>query len=238
MIDDSHSEVGEADTDFVPEADIDLDLEEDTDFVPATQPAQCRRTIKVKTNIPLATAIYHTPSYPASFYHAPHYPAPFYHAPSYQAPFYHPSSYQALLNHAPSYPALSLSDLLLSATDVPIHQSSLPAARHFAAPIVDTTEEMVELEEGEAILDLIVRPLSDAVLQRTSRCSLPSLLRNFRLSDLSEVNGANAHAIEKDFYDTIRPGRFRAHRWVLDPRHTIFRPSNPDYKELAGMGPH
>ena len=233
MIDDSHSEVGEADTDFVPEADIDLDLEEDTDFVPATQPTQRRQTIKIKTNIPLSASFYHVPSYTAPFYPAPiHHPPPFptqfYHAPSHPAPFY----------YAPPCSALSLSDILLNAMAVPVRQPFLPAARHSAAPVVDTIEEMVELEEGEAILDLVIGPLSEAVLKRTSQCSLPSLLRNFRLSDLSEVNGATAHAIEKDFYDTIRPGRFRAHRWVPDPRHTIFRPSNPDYKELAGMGPY
>jgi len=140
--------------------------------------------------------------------------------------------------YAPSYAAFSLPALLLTAMAAPVCQPSLPAGRHLAAPVVNFTEDMFELEEGEAVLDFIVGPLSEAVLQRTSQYSLSSLLRNFRLSDLSEVNGANAHAIEKDFYETVRPGKFRANRWVLDPRPTIFRHTNPDYKELAGMGPY
>jgi len=149
-----------------------------------------------------------------------------------------PTPLPTTFGFAPSYAALSLPALLLAATATPVYQPSFPADGHFSAPVVAFAEDMFKLEEGEAVLDLIARPLSEAVLQETSQCDLPSLLRNFRLSDLSEVNGANAHAIEKDFYDTIRPGKFRANRWVLDPRPTIFRPTNPDYKELAGMGPY
>lgn len=147
-----------------------------------------------------------------------------------------PTPLPTTFDYAPSYAALSLPALLLAAA--PMYQPSFPADSHFSAPVVAFAEGMFELVEGEAVLDLIARPLSEAVLQETSQCSLPSLLRNFRLSDLSEVNGANAHAIERDFYETVRPGKFRANRWVLDPRPTIFRPTNPDYKELAGMGPY
>lgn len=96
---------------------------------------------------------------------------------------------------------------------------------------------MADLMEGESVLDFAVRPLSEAVLQTTSQRSLRSLLRNVRVADLAEVNGAEAHAIEKEAYDTVRPGKFVNGRWVLDPRSTIFRPTNPDYKTLAEMGP-
>jgi hypothetical protein len=96
---------------------------------------------------------------------------------------------------------------------------------------------MADLMEDESVLDFAVRPLSEAVLQATSQRSLRSLLSNFQVSDLSEVNGANAHAMEKEAYDTVRPGKFVNGRWVLDPRSTIFRPTNPDYKALAEMGP-
>lgn len=125
----------------------------------------------------LPTQIYHAPSYPVPFYQPPSYPAPFYQVPPHFAPFY----------QAPPDSALSLSDILLTATAIPNQQPSLPVGRHFAAPIVDPAEEIFELEEGEAILDLVIGSLSEAVLQRTSQCSLPSLLRNFRLSDLSTL---------------------------------------------------
>ena len=96
---------------------------------------------------------------------------------------------------------------------------------------------MTELEEHELILDLAVNPLSEAVLLFTSQSSLSSLLSNFRLADLSDVNGARAHAMEKEAYDAVRPGKTINGRWVLDPRATIFRPTNPDYKAIAEMGP-
>lgn len=238
MTDDSRSEAGEADPDFVPEADTEFVLEEYTDFDSAEQRPQRRRTIKAKATIPSSTPYHPAPSHPAPVYHAPSYPASIHYAPSYAAPFHHAPPFPAPFYYAPSYPDLSLSDLLLAASAVPVDQPFLPAAHHPAAPVVNSTEDMVELEEGEAVLELAIGPFSEAVLRKTSRCSLPSLLRNFRLSDLSEVNGADAHAIEKDFHDTIRPGRFRANRWVLDPRPTIFRPTNPDYKEIAAMGPY
>lgn len=96
---------------------------------------------------------------------------------------------------------------------------------------------MADLMEGESVLGFAVRSSSEAVLQTTSLCSLRSLLRNFRVADLSEVNGPKAHAIEKEAYDNVRPGKFVNGRWVLGPRSTIFRPTNPYYRALAEMGP-
>jgi hypothetical protein len=96
---------------------------------------------------------------------------------------------------------------------------------------------MAELMEGEFVLDLLVGPLPETVLRKTSQRSLPSLLRNFWVSDLSEVNGGRAHAVEKEAYDLVRPGKVVNGRWVLDPRNNVFRPTNPEYRVLAGMGP-
>ncbi|CAD0108587.1 unnamed protein product [Aureobasidium uvarum] len=63
------------------------------------------------------------------------------------------------------------------------------------------------------------------------------MLRNFRVFDLSEVNGARTHAIEKEAYDSVRPGKLFNNRWVLNPRPNLFRPTNPEYKEVVEMGP-
>lgn len=178
LADGSHSEAEEADPDFVPEADTESVLEEDADYLPAAQRAQRRQNIKVETTIPspapfnhaasCPTSFYQPPSYPAPIYQPPSCPAPIYQAPHYVAPFYQAPPDLASFYQAQPYSALSLSDILLTATAIPNQQPSLPVGRHFTDPIVDSAEEIFELEEGETVLDLVVGPLSETVLQRTS----------------------------------------------------------------------
>ncbi|KAG9695528.1 hypothetical protein KCU95_g8475, partial [Aureobasidium melanogenum] len=114
----------------------------------------------------------------------------------------------------------------------PLSHDSLPAAL-----VIGMIDDMTDLVQHESILDFSVGPLSEAVLQSTSQKSLSSMLRNFRVDDLSEVNGARAHAMEKEAYDSVRPSKFINGRWVLDPRPIIFRPSNPAYREIVDLGP-
>jgi hypothetical protein len=49
--------------------------------------------------------------------------------------------------------------------------------------------------------------------------------------------GAEACAIRKEAYDMVRLGDIVNGRQVLDPRHDVFRPSNPEYTAIAKMGP-
>ncbi|KAH0270505.1 hypothetical protein KCU91_g8010, partial [Aureobasidium melanogenum] len=114
----------------------------------------------------------------------------------------------------------------------PLSHDSLPAAL-----VIGMIDDMTDLFQHESILDFSVGPLSEAVLQSTSQKSLSSMLRNFRVDDLSEVNGARAHAMEKEAYDSVRPSKFINGRWVLDPRPIIFRPSDPAYREIVDLGP-
>ncbi|KAG9856050.1 hypothetical protein KCU98_g1232, partial [Aureobasidium melanogenum] len=114
----------------------------------------------------------------------------------------------------------------------PLHGVPFPSAL-----VVGMVDYMSDLVQHESILDFVVSPLSETVLQSTSQKSLSSMLRNFRVNDLSEVNGAGAHAMEKEAYDLVRPSKVINGRRVLDPRPTIFRPSNPDYKEIVDLGP-
>ena len=113
----------------------------------------------------------------------------------------------------------------------------LPTAPLPAPLAVGMIDHMTDLVQHESILDFVVDPLPEAVLQSTSQKSLSSMLRNFRVSDLSEVNGAGAHAIEKEAYDSVRPRKVINGRRVLDPRPVIFRPTNPAYKEIIDLGP-
>ncbi|CAD0095081.1 unnamed protein product [Aureobasidium vineae] len=106
--------------------------------------------------------------------------------------------------------------------------ASLSAALLAVASVVDLVSDMTDLVQHEFILDFVAGPASEAVLQSTSQNSLSSMLKNFRVSDLSEVNGARAHAIEKGAYDSVRPGKLVNNRWVLNPRPIIFRPTNPE----------
>jgi hypothetical protein len=138
--------------------------------------------------------------------------------------------------HAPPPPAISLPALLLSPAAGSAPQQPLPAAPVPAPPAINVVD-MADLAEDEFILDLAIGPLSETVLLATSQSSLSSMLRNFWVSDLSEVNGARAHAVEKEAYDRVRPGKTVNGRWVLNPRHNMFRPSNPEYEVIAEMGP-
>jgi hypothetical protein len=152
--------------------------------------------------------------------------------------------------HAQTQPTTSLSALYFGLALIPLPRQSLPAAHidTFVTQLVasclpagwfsaDGVNDVAELEEGEFVVDLLVDPVSEIVMQRTSQRSLASLLRNFWVSDLSEINGGRAHAAEKKAYGLVRPGKVVNGRWVLDPRNNIFRPTNPEYKALAGMGP-
>jgi hypothetical protein len=143
----------------------------------------------------------------------------------------------AASHHALPPPAISLHDFLLSLAAGPAPQQFFSAAPLPAAPAINIVDDMADLVEDEFILDLAIGPLSETVLLATSQSSLSSMLRNFWVSDLSEVNGARAHAVEKEAYDLVRPGKTVNGRWVLDPRHNMFRPSNREYKVIAEMGP-
>ncbi|KAK6000508.1 hypothetical protein QM012_003754 [Aureobasidium pullulans] len=119
----------------------------------------------------------------------------------------------------------------------PFPGNSLPVATLSALLAVGMIDDMTDLVQHESILDFVVGPLSVAILQSTSQKSLSSMLTNFRVNDLSEVNGAGAHAIEKEAYDSVRPSKIINGRRVLDPRPIVFRPTNPAYKEIVDMGP-
>ncbi|KAH0360227.1 hypothetical protein KCU65_g9539, partial [Aureobasidium melanogenum] len=119
----------------------------------------------------------------------------------------------------------------------PLPANALPGVLLPADLVVGMIDDMTDLVQHESILDFVVEPLSEAILQSTSQQSLSSMLINFRVRDLSEVNGAGAHAMEKEAYDSVRPSKFINGRRVLDPRHVIFRPSNPAYKEIVDLGP-
>jgi hypothetical protein len=214
---DDHSEETEIDPDFVPEPE---EVEVDPDFRPDAPRTQRRQITKVNKTVPLPVASYNAQMQPVTSFSAPSQPV-------FSLSALHPAP---TLNTFPrqSRPAADL--------DVYITQfvpSCLPAD-WYPAGIVN---EVVELMEGEFVLDLTTGPLSETVLLATSQSSLPSLLRNFWVSDLVEINGARAHAVEKEAYDLVRPGKVVNGRWVLDPRNNIFRPTNPEYKALAGMGP-
>ncbi|KAG9529453.1 hypothetical protein KCU93_g3478, partial [Aureobasidium melanogenum] len=120
-------------------------------------------------------------------------------------------------------------------TPLPAHY--LPGVPLSAALVAGMADYMTDLVQHEYLLDFFVSPLSEAVLRSTSQSSLSSMLRNFRVTDLSEVNGAGAHAMEKEAYDSVRPSKVINGRRVLDPRPTIFRPTNPAYKEIVDLGP-
>lgn len=121
--------------------------------------------------------------------------------------------------------------------NTPLPANSLPGAPLPAPLAVGIVDDMTDLVQHESNLDFVVGPLSEAVLQSTSQKSLSSMLRNLRVTDLSEVNGAGAHAIEKEAYDSVRPSKIINGRRVLDPRPIIFRPTNPAYKEIVDLGP-
>jgi hypothetical protein len=204
---DDHSEETEIDPDFIPELE---EVEVDPDFMPEAPRTQRRQITKVNKAVPHPVASY----------------------------------------HAQTQPVISLSDLHPVPALNPFPRQSRPAADldAFVTQLFDycippgwvspdVVGDMAELVEGEFVLDLAIGPLSETVLLATSQSSLPSLLRNFWVSNLVEVNGERAHAVEKAAYDLVRPGKIVNWRWVLDPRNNIFRPTNPEYKALAGMGP-
>lgn len=76
-----------------------------------------------------------------------------------------------------------------------------------AALVAGMADYMTDLVQHESLLDLVVSPLLEEVLRSTSQSSLSSMLRNFRVTDLSEINGAGAHAMEKEAYDSVRPSK-------------------------------
>lgn len=121
--------------------------------------------------------------------------------------------------------------------NIPHLANSLPRTPLPIPLAVGMIDDMTDLVQHESVLDFVVSPLYEAILHSTSQKSLSSMLRNFRVTDLSEVNGAGAHAIEKEAYDSVRPSKFINGRRVLDPRPVIFRPTNPAYKEIVDLGP-
>ncbi|KAH0394384.1 hypothetical protein KCU89_g11421, partial [Aureobasidium melanogenum] len=119
--------------------------------------------------------------------------------------------------------------------DTPLPANYLSGVPLSAALVAGIADYMTDLVQHESLLDFVVSPLSEAVLRSTSQSSLSSMLRNFRVTDLSEVNGAGAHAMEKEAYDSVRPSKVINDRRVLDPRPNIFRPTNPAYKEIVDL---
>ncbi|KAI5250029.1 hypothetical protein E4T42_05064 [Aureobasidium subglaciale] len=96
----------------------------------------------------------------------------------------------------------------------------------------DSSYPAFEPNEGLERVPLLVTDLEAASLNCKRRKR--SLLKNFRLADLSDISGLVAHTAEKEAYDLVRPGKVVSGRWVLMPRPTMFRPTNPEFQKYAG----
>lgn len=120
--------------------------------------------------------------------------------------------------------------------NTPVPSKPLPRAPLPAPLVVSMIDGMADLVQHESILDFVVSLLPEAILQSTSQKSLSSMLRNFRVNDLSEVVRAEAGPLETEVSDSFRPSKFTNWRLVLDPCPIIFRPINPAYKEIVRLG--